>query len=105
MLKLRCKRGHRLTPDNLYIYGNKRMCKICAQLRAVTRIRKSHLATLTRNGYCKREHELNETGWCSTCAAMLYEARIKLEDRRNTDLTPAEVLERSVTKNTNESNQ
>lgn len=25
-----CKRGHSLTPDNCYVYGNSRQCKICA---------------------------------------------------------------------------
>ena len=29
----RCKRGHELTPDNLYWYGRRRWCKKCARLR------------------------------------------------------------------------
>ena len=34
-----CKRGHPLSGDNLYIYGNRRACKACHQLGQRTRYR------------------------------------------------------------------
>jgi hypothetical protein len=29
----RCFRGHELTPENVYVYGGKRLCRACRRLR------------------------------------------------------------------------
>lgn len=81
-LRTHCKRGHELTEENLYVYGEKRMCRKCALSRAAKQRRKDRLFLLTSRGRCKREHRLNDNGSCSKCKIMLYHAKLKLEIRR-----------------------
>jgi hypothetical protein len=45
-----CFRGHVLTPENVYLYGGKRLCRMCRRLRD--------------NAWRKREWELNREPAC-----------------------------------------
>lgn len=43
--KTHCKKGHELTPDNYYSYGNKRHCRTCARAWSAEQTRRKRGAT------------------------------------------------------------
>lgn len=54
--KTHCKRGHALTPDNIYVRGSGRTCKTCSRLATVAK-RKTDRGPTAQRTHCPSGHE------------------------------------------------